>query len=237
MFLENVAGAHIFHVQLVLPESLVVAGVRKQLSIVGNHHRSQRHERFVLRQVIHVQQNLFLACRTLRRPALPAVHLVLLAFLGALVVPVIAIAKRNRNVGLFNVAPHLLVELLLQILGTVDHVPAPGVFRLEVRHHLGTLFFPQPRVVVHQRVSVDRPLRMPARRHWRARGYLTAPIAHLFSRFCDFCTAVHQMQARRRRHKQSSSRLGREEQGPTGHGLFPVPYCLFPVLFYRPATA
>ena len=48
VLLKHLARAQILHVQLVLPEPLVVARIRQQIPIVGDHHRPQRHEGFVL---------------------------------------------------------------------------------------------------------------------------------------------------------------------------------------------
>src|SRR5581483_3106847 len=79
---------------------------------------------------------------------------------------------------LLDMAAHLLVELLLQILGARHHMLAPGVLCLQIREHLGTLLLPQPCIIVDQRVAVDGLLHMPPRRNRRLHRSLFASRAH-----------------------------------------------------------
>ena len=86
---------------------------------------------------------------------LAAVDRVLLALLGARVIEVAAVAVGDRQVGLLDVAEHLLVESLLKGLGRLHHRVGVGVLGLEVGRHLGVGLVPQPEVVVRPGLAVE----------------------------------------------------------------------------------
>ena len=87
--------------------------------------------------------------------ALAAVNGVLQALFGARVVPPVAIAEGDRDVGLLHVREHLLVELVAQAVERSHHRLGVGVFSLEVGGDLGVLFVAQPGVVVDEDCAVQ----------------------------------------------------------------------------------
>ncbi len=79
---------------------------------------------------------------------------VLQPLLGARVIPPAAVAEGNRNVGLLDVAQHLVVELFLQAGQWSHHCFGIGVFGFEVGGDFGIFLVAQPGVVVDKRVAV-----------------------------------------------------------------------------------
>src|SRR5581483_10965075 len=80
---------------------------------------------------------------------------ILQAFFGACVIPVVAVAKGNRDVGLLNVTQHLAIELFLQVLRRPTNGSCIGVLSFEVSNGFRVLFVAEPCVVIHQRVPVE----------------------------------------------------------------------------------
>ena len=75
---------------------------------------------------------------------------VLQTLFGARVIPPVAVAEGNRNVGLLDVAEHLLVELLAQPGKRRHHRFGVGVLGFEKGVDFGILLVAQPCVVVDQ---------------------------------------------------------------------------------------
>ncbi len=80
--------------------------------------------------------------------ALAAVDGVLQAFFGAGVVPPGAVAVGDGDVGLLDVAEHLVVELVAQAGERRGDSVGVSVFGFEVLEDFGALFFAKPGVVV-----------------------------------------------------------------------------------------
>ena len=87
-----------------------------------------------------------------------AMNGVLPALLGARVVPPVAVAEGNRDVGLLHVAEHLPVELLAQAGQGRHHGLGIGIFGFEIGGHLGILLVAQPGVVVGEDRAVQKRL-------------------------------------------------------------------------------
>ena len=98
-------------------------------------------------------QRLYFRCS-----GLAAVDGVLVAFLGAGVVPPVAVAEGDGDVGLLDVAEHLPVEVVAQA-GQRGHPGfGVGVFGLQVGGDLGVLLVAQPGVVVAEGHAVQSGL-------------------------------------------------------------------------------
>jgi hypothetical protein len=85
---------------------------------------------------------------------LAAVDRVLLALLGAGVVPPAAPPHRHRQVGLLDARLDLLEQLLLERLGVGELRLGPGVLGLEVGDGVGVVLVAQPGVLVDDGVAV-----------------------------------------------------------------------------------
>ena len=87
--------------------------------------------------------------------ALAAVDGVLQAFFGAGVVPPGAVAVGDGDVGLLDVAEHLVVELVAQAGERRGDGVGVSVFGFEVLEDFGALFFAEPGVVVAEGDAVQ----------------------------------------------------------------------------------
>ncbi len=96
------------------------------------------------------------------------------ALFPARVIEVAAPLVGDVDVGLLDVADHLVVELLLQALGWLHDGGSVSVLGFQVLRHFGILLVAQPAVIVHQIAAVDVVLRVNFfsdwRRDWRRRG-------------------------------------------------------------------
>jgi hypothetical protein len=80
---------------------------------------------------------------------------ILLAFLGACVVPVFAFADRHTQVGLLDTAKKLLIEPVLKRIGRLHDRLGIRVFGLQVLDDLRVLLLSEPVVVIHERLAVQ----------------------------------------------------------------------------------
>ena len=80
---------------------------------------------------------------------------ILSAGFGPGVVEVLVHPLGNREIGLLDPPPHLLVEPLLQRLGGAHDGGGVAVLRLEVRHDRGIAAVPEPGVVVESGLAVN----------------------------------------------------------------------------------
>ncbi len=152
--------AQILDLQAVLPVAGRIGRVGQPVAIVAHGVRAEREELLAFCQRVEVEEDFLGAVHA----ALAAAHvLVLLSFLGARVVEVVANARRDAQVGLLDASEHLGVERLLKALGGLHHLFGIRVLALEVFDDLGVTLLAQPEVVVRERVAVDlsrvRPLR------------------------------------------------------------------------------
>ena len=144
--------AQVAHAQDILPVTVRVERVRQPVGVVADGVGPEAEELVALGELIEVEHDLFGAGHA----ALAAAHEgVLLPFLRARVVEVLADARRHTEVGLLDAPEHLLVERLLQRLRRPHHSLGVGVLSLEVGGDVGIGFFAEPEVVVGQRVAVD----------------------------------------------------------------------------------
>ena len=153
---QRFARLQVLDAQRVLAEALGVGGVGQPAAVVGNVGVADREKRMALGQLIAVQQHFFrrIGIRPRRRSALAAVDGVLQTLLGARVVPPVAVAVGNRNVGLLHVAQHLLVELFAQPGQRRHHRLGIGIFSFEIGGDIRVFFVAQPCVVVGEQHSV-----------------------------------------------------------------------------------
>ena len=160
---KHLAGAQIFHMQLVLAKAHGVGGVGHQFGVVADRHVAQRKKLLAFRHLVRVQHHFL---RRVERAFLAAQHAVLLALFGARVVPVAVLAKGNAVVGLLDVAQRLVVQLLGQRLLTGGRTFSVSIFRFEILVNFGARPLAQPRVVVHQHDTVHRSFGMNLFRNW-----------------------------------------------------------------------
>ena len=153
---KRLAGFEILDAQRVLAKARGVGGVGQPAPVVGNVGVADREKRVALRQLVSVEHNFFgrIGVGPGRPTALAAEDAVLQPLLGARVIPPIAVAVGNGDVGLLHVAQHLLVKLVAQAGQRRHHRIGIGIFGLQVRRHVGILFVAQPGVVVGQHNSV-----------------------------------------------------------------------------------
>ncbi len=162
-----------FHVADAQDVVLVALGVERpgQEPVVGAHlEGSEGAVLLAFGQDVLVDEHLFRAA-LLRGP--PTVDGVLEPLDAAGVVQERAVGDGHRQVGLLDTAHDLGVELLLQRPQRLHDRIGVGVFRLEVRRHLGIVPVPQPVVVVRPPVPMRLVhMRNPAG-HRRSGGVAT----------------------------------------------------------------
>ena len=154
---QRLAGLKILDAQRVLAKARGVGRVSQPAAVVGDVGVADGKKRMPLRQLISVQHHFFgrIGVRARGSTALAAIDAVLQPLLGARVVPPVAVAVGNRDVGLLHVAQHLLVKLFAQPGQRRHHRVSVGIFGLEVRGNIGILFIAQPGVVIGQHDTVQ----------------------------------------------------------------------------------
>jgi hypothetical protein len=158
---QKLACAQILDLEGVLAKPLVVDRICEQVAIVRNSAPTDGHKRLPLSQLVYIEDDLFGSARVgsvFRRKGgawLAAKDWILRTLLGPGVVPVLALAKGHRDVGLLDMADHLSVESLLEFGCGLKDSSGIGVFRLEVGDDLGVVALAKPGVVVDQRVAVN----------------------------------------------------------------------------------
>ena len=167
---QNLPGAKILDVEGVLAEAAIVAGVCQQLAVVGDGHGAEGHEALAFGQGVHIQHDLFLALGLLLCAAFAAEDRVLTAFFGARVVPEAAVGEGNGDVGFFDVAEHLVIELFLQFFCAGKDSRGVGIFRFEILEDFRAFLFAEPGVVVGQRVAVEGRFRVSGGGNRRLKG-------------------------------------------------------------------
>jgi hypothetical protein len=122
-------------------------------------------------QLVEIEQDLFGGLHAL----LAAAHVgILLPLFRSRVVVVRTDSRWDAQVGLLDPPEHLLVKRVLQALGRGHDRIGERVLCLEVLDDLGVGLFPEPEVVVHERVAVDFGLvRFLCGHGWSIDGFLT----------------------------------------------------------------
>src|SRR5262249_2651834 len=111
---ECLSGLKVLDAERVLAKSGEVGGVGKPAPVIRDVVRSDREEGLPFCELIAIEDDLFGTLRRGLRSALATEDGVLLALLGAYVVPPIALAVRGRLVGLLDVTQHLFVEFIAE---------------------------------------------------------------------------------------------------------------------------
>ena len=143
--------------QRVLAESLVVGRVGEQVAIVGDGAHSHCHEVFALGQLVDVEDDLLRERpdRRVGRTWFTAVDRILRALFGAGVIPVFSVAEGNRDIGLFDVAEHLVVERLLQLGRRLKDGGGIGILGFEVGSDFRIVALSEPGVIVGQDLALN----------------------------------------------------------------------------------
>ncbi len=150
---EGLSRAKVFHRQRELPETRVVVAVGEQVSVRAHGIRGDRHEGMPLGHFVLVEKDFFRRVRG--RRLLAAADRILLPCLSSHVIKVVAFAIRNFDVGLFDPAQHLVIELFLERFGRLHHRIGVRILGFEIRAHFRVRLVAQPEIVVHQLSSVD----------------------------------------------------------------------------------
>ena len=163
-----------------------VGGVGQQVGVRADRGAAQGEELVALGQLVDVEQQLLAGQGGLVRDAVlvglrgspvvvaadrdPAGGAVLLALVGAGVVPEAAVARRHRQVGLAGAGLDLLEDGLPQVGEVADPLLGVGVLGLEVGRDVGVLLGPQPVVLVDAGAAVVGGRDRAARGDWWLHG-------------------------------------------------------------------
>ena len=104
-----------------------------------------------LSELVQVQQNFLGRIET---ALLAALIRILLALFGARVIKILALARRNAQIGLLQVAEHFLVQRFLKFGGRLHHRRGVGILRFEIFHYVGIFSVAQPEVIILERCAV-----------------------------------------------------------------------------------
>jgi hypothetical protein len=152
------------HPELVALVAVQVHEVREE-PVIGR--RLERAEAEVVAaggEIVLVEHDLL---GRVERLAPPAMDRVLLAGLGARVVPPPVHLLGHGEVGLLDPAEHLVVELPLELRRRRHERRGPRILGLEIGAHLRVLTVAEPLPVVRPRIAVmEMDVRMPWRERW-----------------------------------------------------------------------
>ncbi len=109
----------------------------------------------ILADLVEVQHDLLVG---IQRAVLAGQDAILQPLLCARVIEVVALAHRDREIGLLDAREHLVVQLLLQRLGVLQERLAMDVLGLEMSGDRRCALLAQPVVIIDPRVAVNGDL-------------------------------------------------------------------------------
>ncbi len=154
---KDFSGLQVFDLEGVLAEAGGVDGKGHPAAVVGDVDSADGEEGVSAGHLVAIEDDFLfgIVLRPAGGAALATVDGVLEALLRAGVVPIVAIPVGNGNVGLLDVAQHLVVELLAKGSKWLHERFGVCVFGLEIPGDLGVLLVAKPGVVVGEYDPVE----------------------------------------------------------------------------------